>query len=76
MDADRAIIDLALVNYIDSTGVTELLLAHKERRDSGGEPIRLVVPKGSHVARLIELTGLDKVFPVFLQSLDSARLSG
>jgi anti-anti-sigma factor len=71
-DAERAIVDLTHVGYIDSSGVTELMLAFNRRRDANGEPIRLVVVPGSNVARLVELTGLNQLFLIF-DSLEDAR---
>ncbi len=71
-DAECAIVDLTQVGYIDSSGVTELMLAFNRRRDADGEPIRLVVVPGSNVARLVELTGLNQLFPIFA-SVEDAR---
>jgi anti-sigma B factor antagonist len=71
-EAGRAIVDLTAAEYIDSSGVTELLLAHQRRDAGGAEPIRLVIAPGSNVGRLIALAGLDQVFTVF-STVESAR---
>ncbi len=62
--ARRAVIDLSEAGYIDSAGITELLLTHNARREGGGDAIRLVIPAGSNVMRVIELSGLAHVFVV------------
>jgi anti-sigma B factor antagonist len=72
VDAERSIVDLTGVGYIDSSGVTELMLAHNRRSAAGAEPLRLVIAQGTGVARLIELTGLDQLFSVF-GSVEDAR---
>ena len=69
---DRAVIDLTGVRYIHSAGVTELLVIHRERAARGGDAIRLDVEKGTNVARLIELAGLERVF-VVVETLEEAR---
>jgi anti-sigma B factor antagonist len=69
--ARRAIVDLTHVDYIDSAGVTELMLAHNARRAAGAEPIRLVAPPGTNVARLLELSGLVDLFTVHASLADA-----
>ena len=71
-EAARAIVDLTNAEYIDSSGVSELLFAYRRRADAGGEALRLVVRRGSNVARLIDLAGLRTLFAVF-DTLDDAR---
>jgi anti-anti-sigma factor len=70
--AGRAVIDMTGVRYIDSAGVTELLVVHRERAARGGDAIRLVVEKGTNVARLIELAGLARLF-VVVETLEEAE---
>jgi anti-sigma B factor antagonist len=70
--AERAILDLTQVDYIDSSGITELMLADNRRREAGVDPMRLVVARGTSVARVIELTGLGEFFAIF-DSLESAQ---
>lgn len=59
----RVVIDLAQVNFIDSTGLATLLRGMKRCRERGGDlylcslqqPVRIIV----------ELTRLDKAFSIF-----------
>jgi len=60
-----AIVDLTNVDFIGSTGVTELLYAFQKRRERGLEAMRLVVAPGATVNRVIEIAGLDKVFGIY-----------
>lgn len=68
-----AIVDLSCARYIDSTGVTELLLLHRAREHRGRDALRLVVgePSGT-VARIVDLAGLEEVYSVF-RTLKEAR---
>jgi anti-sigma B factor antagonist len=52
-------IDLTHVGFMDSTGLTAVLLAHRRLNDR----LCLICPDGS-VRRLLELAGLDRVVPV------------
>ena len=55
-------IDLTDVGYIDSTGLGVLVAALKQATDKSGS-LELVRPSES-VARLLHVTGLDKVFVI------------
>lgn len=68
---DRIIIDLADVEYIDSSGLGVLVVTHKEARERGGR-IAVVCPK-PQLRRIFEITGLAKLFGVF-NDLDGALL--
>ena len=61
--AQNVVIDLSGVDYIDSTGLGVLMGGAKRVRSAGGD-IRLVTA-GSHLAKLIELTRLDRVLDMF-----------
>jgi anti-sigma B factor antagonist len=63
------VVDLTQVGFIDSTGLGELVGAHKAlaRRDA---TLHLAVTSG-RILRLLSLTGLDEMLPVH-QSLDEA----
>ena len=53
-------VDLANVGFIDSTGLSALVVGHRQLEEAGGE-LRLVsVPP--NVARVFELVGLDARF--------------
>jgi anti-sigma B factor antagonist len=52
-------IDLSRVGFMDSTGLTALLLAHRRMNDH----LSLICPDGN-VRRLLELAGVDRVMAV------------
>lgn len=63
------ILDLRECPFLDSTGVTTLVMAHKHAREAG--TIFAVVTVQPRVLRVLEMTGLDVVIPLY-ESLDSA----
>jgi anti-sigma B factor antagonist len=62
-EAGSVVVDLTPVAFMDSTGLSVLLAAHKRARADGGS-IRLVCPEGP-VLRVLRLTGMDKVLSVY-----------
>jgi anti-sigma B factor antagonist len=56
------IVNLTDVSFIDSTGLGVLVGALRDVRTAGGD-VRLVVTQ-PHVNKVLELTGLDKVFNI------------
>ncbi len=54
------VVDLGAVAFIDSTGFGVLVEAMRRSRTTGGD-VGLVV-KQTHVKRVMEITGLDRVF--------------
>jgi anti-sigma B factor antagonist len=78
--ADRhlIVVDLRKLEFLDSTGLGALIGAHRRALEHDGS-VRLVVNEGS-IARLLNITGLMRVFPVYhtLEDAlaDEARLSG
>ncbi|MEY2474789.1 MAG: anti-sigma factor antagonist [Actinomycetota bacterium] len=59
---ERVILDLGELDFIDSTGLGALVAALKRFRDVGGDvTLTDVRPR---VAKLLELTGLDKAFTI------------
>jgi anti-sigma B factor antagonist len=59
------IVDLSEVSFLDSTGLSVLVAGWK--RFSGGDEsaeLRLVVVRPV-IQRVLEVTGLSKVFPIF-----------
>jgi len=56
----RLVVDLAEVGFVDSTGLGSLIAVFKNMRSQNGE-LRLAAVR-PNVARVIEITGLDKVF--------------
>ncbi len=57
------IIDLSAVSFIDSAGLTVLIDAHKRAARTGGE-VRLVVQEGQQVYRILQITGLTRMFKI------------
>jgi anti-anti-sigma factor len=59
-DADCVVVDLSNVRFIDSTGLSVLVRAHRRLTNNGGT---LVVQSPSEMAgRVLRITGLDSVF--------------
>ena len=56
------VIDLSALSFMDSTGISQLIAAHKRSRRRG---FRLaIVPGDAHIRRTFELTGLDRLLPM------------
>jgi anti-sigma B factor antagonist len=65
----KLVLDLDGVDFLDSTGLGTIISALKRARTHGGD-LRLVCTQ-ARIARLFEITGLDKAVPL-LPSLDVA----
>lgn len=63
------IVDLTQLEFLDSTGLGALIGAHRRAAEHGGT-LRLVVHEGP-IARLLNITGLIRVFAVY-HSLEDA----
>lgn len=61
-DNPCVVVDLSRVTFIDSTGLGVLVGAFKSVREQGA--LSLVCPQRS-VRRVLEITGLTQVFPIF-----------
>jgi anti-sigma B factor antagonist len=59
-------LDLSRLEFIDSTGLAELVLALKRHRQSGGDLV-LRDPRPS-TSKVLEISGLDRVFTVARQA--------
>jgi anti-anti-sigma factor len=68
-DVSKLIVDLSDVEYIDSTGLSALLLARRQMVNHEGD-VRLVGVR-PEVQSLLELTQLDRVFPSY-DTIDEA----
>lgn len=72
------IVDLAHLEFLDSTGLGALIGAHKRAAEHGGS-VRLVAQEGQ-ILRLLRITGLLDVFAVYpsveAALHDDARLVG
>src|SRR6185436_5907079 len=62
-DVEKLIVDLTDVEYIDSAGLSALLLARRQQAEHEGD-VRLV-GASPDVISLLELTQLDRAFPVY-----------
>jgi anti-sigma B factor antagonist len=63
------VVDLTQLEFLDSTGLGALIGAHRRALENGGN-LRLAVGEG-RIARLLNITGLMRVFPVYA-SLEDA----
>jgi anti-sigma B factor antagonist len=61
-DVDRIVVDLAGVEFCDSTGMNVLLSAMKRIKEQGGS-LELAAPRPA-VKRILQVTGRDGVFTV------------
>ena len=63
------VVDMSRTRFSDSAGLNALVAVARQTRAEGGE-VRLVVVAGA-VARLMALTGVDRVIPIYA-SLEDA----
>ena len=63
------VVDMSRTRFCDSAGLNALVGAARQARADGGE-VRLVVV-GEAVARIVALTGVDRVIPIYA-SLEDA----
>jgi anti-sigma B factor antagonist len=67
------VVDMSRTQFCDTAGIHALVAAHKQARAEGGQV--LLVIGGAAVRRILSITGLDDVIPVFPdleQALDQA----
>lgn len=60
--AQRVLVDLRDVPFLDSSGLGVLVAGHRRSRERGGE-LAIVCAEGP-VMRVFAITGLDRVFPI------------
>jgi anti-sigma B factor antagonist len=65
----KLVLDLSVVDFLDSTGLGMIVSALKRARTHGGD--LSIVCTESRITRLFEITGLDKALTV-LPSVDAA----
>ncbi len=65
------VVDMSRTRFCDSAGLNALVGAARQARAGGGE-VRLVVV-GEAVARIVALTGVDRVIPIYA-SLEDALI--
>ncbi|HET6510621.1 MAG TPA: STAS domain-containing protein [Candidatus Kapabacteria bacterium] len=62
-DVETLILDLSQVSYVDSAGLSALLLAERQQSAHGGD-VRLV-GVNENVKSLLRITQLDRIFPMY-----------
>jgi anti-sigma B factor antagonist len=62
-DVSGVLVDLSKIDYIDSTGIGELV-GYLHRLNKKGKHLALINPQKT-IKSLITLSNLDKVFPIF-----------
>lgn len=68
-DKHEIVVDLTQLEFLDSTGLGALIGAHRRALEHHGN-VRLVVREGA-ISRLLNITGLMRVFPVY-HTVDNA----
>jgi anti-sigma B factor antagonist len=68
------VVDMTRTRFCDSAGLAVLAGAHRRARAHGGG-VRLVLPAGGAVARILSFTGLDGFIPGFA-GLEQALAAG
>ena len=61
--AERLVVDLELVSYLDSAGIN-LLFAVAGELSARQQQLHLVVVRGSPIERTLKIVGADRAFPV------------
>ncbi|MCB9227636.1 MAG: STAS domain-containing protein [Chitinophagales bacterium] len=61
-DSNLFVVDVKELQYVNSTGISALISILTKSRNAGGEMILINLP--SQLKKILELTKLDKVFPL------------
>src|ERR687888_310530 len=64
------VVDLSGVDYINSSGLRALLVAHKETHGKHHGDVRLAAPT-TQVSDTLKLVGFDKVFKIYPNLVDA-----
>ncbi|WP_440710760.1 STAS domain-containing protein [Herbiconiux sp. YIM B11900] len=59
----RLVLDLALIPFMDSSGLGAIISCLKSAREAGGD-LRIVSPS-SQVAMVLKLSNVDKILPAY-----------
>jgi anti-anti-sigma factor len=70
-DTTHVVLDLSGTTYLDSSGLA-MVFRLAERLRTSRQDLRLVVPEGSPIRAVIELTSVDRVVPVDTAVSDTA----
>ena len=68
------VVDLSDTSYLDSAGIN-LLFAIGEELRTRQQALRLVVPPGSAVARMLTITSLDRAYQTYPSRADALAAS-
>jgi anti-anti-sigma factor len=71
---NEMILDLTAAKYVTSTLICALILAHKHRQGRR-LPQAMLAVKSAFVRRLLTVTGLDALYPIFESVEDAQRAS-
>ncbi|MDQ3978396.1 MAG: STAS domain-containing protein, partial [Actinomycetota bacterium] len=58
----RLVIDLSELDFVDFSGLREIVVAQRRQREIGGDVV-LHAPK-AHVRRVLEIVGLDRILTI------------
>jgi anti-sigma B factor antagonist len=72
--ANTVVLNLENVEYLDSTGLGVLIGTLKKLKEAGGQ--LLLAAPGARVMRVLEITGLDKVFDISATVAEAAAKLG
>jgi anti-sigma B factor antagonist len=67
----RLVVDLTETSYLDSSGLTALVMAHKRLRKFGGQLV--VVNVDPSIGRTFEITGLHLLFPLVRERAEALQ---
>jgi anti-sigma B factor antagonist len=67
----NVVIDMESVGFIDSSGLGVLVSALRRARERDGS-VRLVCTR-DNILKILRITGLDKVFPIFSEKSEAER---
>ena len=73
--ADRVVVDMTAVTFLDSTGIGVLMGALRQHHHRQRGTLCLVGPSGT-VRRVLEITHLTKVFPIYPSVEEAVRALG
>jgi len=74
-DAPCLVLDLTATRYLDSAGI-DMLLKLAERLRNRRQALRLVVPEGSPLRRLLAVMGVDASLPVYASVTEAVESAG
>jgi anti-sigma B factor antagonist len=70
------VLDLSDATFIDSSVIRTLLAAHQRAQATTGEQLAIVAPEHSFTGRVIDLTGLQPLLPIYATKPAALRAIG